>query len=539
MNIKNLFAFFTSASNKEKITHILYNLLLGGLAIWVIFAHTYKLENIPSGLFFDESTIGTDASNVSQTGFEKYGGEFQIFFQTEADSDSPILVYATALMFRLFSISEYNLRLVSAIFFIAAWLLAFGLVTKLFNGNRVIGIYLIIAFGFLPQFFTISRLAFEVIPQLTFTVAAIWGIWSTFHKEELSHKIPASAILAGLMIGISTYTYSTANMLSTLMMVSIWVVYGNKLNLKKLFHLSAAYLIILIPYVIFNITHPNALTSRFRNISFIFEPISLIDKIKILFSNYIAYWSPSFLFLYGDTNLRHSTGISGSITITAGILFAVGLIAIVISIIKSWDRFKLFLLANLLFSPAAAALTSEGTPHTVRSLLLGCYIVLISCYGLNYLLNIINSWKRASLIAIIFVLLIYETISYQLDYFVHYPARSVDAFGSYDLKGALEFAIEENPKEIIVLDNFSGGLENLTFYKYVVHNTTDIPILTAETFTPESGICIVYHRLSGAEEELDKSSIPYTEFRSRNRPDLWETQLGAKPFSGMIKVRCY
>ncbi|MCL4270988.1 MAG: glycosyltransferase family 39 protein [Anaerolineales bacterium] len=539
MNIKNLFTFFTSASNKEKITHILYNLLLGGLAIWVIFAHTYKLDNIPSGLFFDESTIGIDASNVSQTGFEKYGGEFQIFFQTEADSDSPILVYATALMFRLFSISEYNLRLVSAVFFIAAWLLAFGLVTKLFNGNRVIGIYLIIAFGFLPQFFTISRLAFEVIPQLTFTVAAIWGIWSTFHKEDLSHKIPVSAIFAGLMIGISTYTYSTANMLSTLMMVSIWVVYGNKLNLKKLFHLSAAYLIILIPYVIFNIIHPNALTSRFRNISFIFEPISLADKIKILFSNYIAYWSPSFLFLYGDTNLRHSTGISGSITITAGILFAVGLIAIVISIIKSWDRFKLFLLANLLFSPAAAALTSEGTPHTVRSLLLGCYIVLISCYGLTYLFNIINSWKRASLIAIIFVLLIYETISYQLDYFVHYPARSVDAFGSYDLKGALEFAIEENPKEIIVLDNFSGGLENLTFYKYVVHNTTDIPILTAGEFAPESGICIVYHRLSGDEEELDKSSIPYTEFRSRNRPDLWEAQLGAKPFSGMIKVRCY
>src|SRR5690606_34757021 len=122
-----------------------------------------------------------------------------------------------------------------------------------------------------------------------------------------------------------------------------------------------------------------------------------IDKIKILFSNYIAYWSPSFLFLHGDTNLRHSTGISGSITITAGILFAVGLIAIVISIIKSWDRFKLLLLVNLLFSPAAAALTSEGTPHTVRSLLLGCYIVLISCYGLNYLLNIINSWKRTSL----------------------------------------------------------------------------------------------------------------------------------------------
>jgi hypothetical protein len=219
------------------------------------------------------------------------------------------------------------------------------------------------------------------------------------------------------------------------------------------------------------------------------------------------------------------------------ILCLAGLIGIVLR--RDLDKFKLFLILNLLAAPAAAALTSEGTPHTVRGLLLGYYIVLISCYGLKYLLEINNSWIKVPLLVCVFILLLYEVVNYQVDYFIFYPARSVDAFGSYNLRGSLEFAVKKKPKEIILFNNFAGGSENLQFYMQIVDNPNHIPIQSAPVVSPAPGVCVIYRRLSGAEEELDKYSIPYIEFRSRHQPTLLEKQFGAKPFSGIMKTRCY
>ncbi len=527
--------FFNLSSKSSR--QVAYALLFTLLLALVLFAHTFQLDRIPTGLFFDESSIGYNAMTVWQNGVDEHDVRFPIYFESVGDYKNPIYIYAVVPVFAIFGISEYTLRFTSVLFYAASLLLTFLLATKLFHGNKTIQLYLLASFGFLPLFFTISRIAFEVISQLAWVSAVGLCIWMVFHEEGNRRLENFKPLLCGVVLGTFTYTYSTSRLISTVALGVLWLVYFERKNIRKLFLISTAFIVCLNPLAWFTLKFPGAITSRFRGLSYIDAPISLAEKMEIFAHNLATYFSLDFLILHGDDNLRHSTGQGGVIYIVTLILFLIGLAYFLIN--NKFDRFNVFLLSNLIISPLAAALTSEGTPHALRGMLLGYYILLISCYGLKYLLEFSHSRVRAFSIACVSILLLYEVTNYQVDYFFRYPARSVDAMGSYDLKGSLDFAIGENPKEIILFNNFAGGLYNFQFYELVVTNPNQIPMLAAPAVAPMPGACIIYHRLSGAEEELDKYPLEYTEFRSRTRPSELEKQFGAEPFSGVIKARCY
>lgn len=528
-------SIFTQLSSQSKW---FYNILIVTIIVFITFLHTYKLDTIPLGLFFDESTIGVHASNLTQTGLETYDGKIPLFLKSDADYDSPILIYTTAAFFKLFGVSEFTLRLPNVLFFSIALLSTFLLVFKIFGNAKSVLIYFLISFGFLPQFFTLSRLSFEVTSQLAFVSGIFLSIWWTFHQPSNSKTSKyTKAAITGALIGISTYTYSTANLLSALLMASLIIVYFNFKELKIFAILTASCLVMLIPYGIFSLGNPGALTSRFQNISFVYESIPITEKMQIFLENYLSNWSLNFLILRGDENLRHSTGVGGTIFISVFVLFLFGLVMLILS--RKMDKFSFLLFVNLLFAPVASALTSEGNPHTIRTLLMGYFIVLFSCFGFHFLSRL--SIKPAAIFLAIcfYITLGYEVYKYQFDYFTQYAARSVSDLGSYDFYGTLYSALEENPKEIIFFNNYFGGLDNLIFYSRIVDNPTGIPITSNPMPIPQPGICIIYHREKGAEEELDGYSIPYQEFGSRYRPSELEKRLGVTPFFGVMKSRCY
>lgn len=522
------------------VSRWLYTFFVFFLFFVVIFLHAYKLSSIPLGLFFDESTIGIQADNLSQKGLEAYGGKFPLFFKSDSDYDSPILIYSTAAVFRIFGASEYALRLPNVIFFFTALFLTFWLVTRLFGESWVVWLYFIAAFGFLPQFFTISRLSFEAISQLACMAGVCFCTWWTFQQSDLHFPGILKAALCGLLIGVSVYTYSTASLLSAVFMLSLLVIYFNKKNLYKLFTLLVVCLATLIPYAVFSLKNPGALTSRFKSISFLYEPLPLLEKSRIFLSNYFSFWSLDFLIKHGDTNLRHSTGVGGVVFVAVFILFAIGVFYFFLKLArKSVDKFNLLLIINLFATPLASAITSEGNPHSVRAILLGYFIVLLSCYGIQRVLNMGNKVFRAVFLVLILAFLGSEVYRYQFDYFMRYPSRSVDAIGSYDFYGAIEFAIEQSPEEIVLFDNTPGIRDNFLFYGRIVDNPRSIPMRTNLSPVPKPGLCIIYRRQSGAEETLEKYSLPYDQFTSKYRPSVREKYYGAEAFFGVMNVRCY
>ena len=499
---------------KRSSQHLIFFLLL----LPILTAHTLSLAEIPAGLYLDESSIGFNAVSLMETGRDEHGALLPIYPKSVGDYKNPIFIYASAVVLKVLGISEFNLRFTSVIFYLCALTLTLLLTKRLFEDNPIIRLYTLVAFGFLPMFFTISRIAFEVITQLAWTSASLLLIWMVFHWSSAKRET-LNALICGFVLGTATYTYSTGRLLSFLGLGVLWVVYLKRLSFKKLSLVTATFLGALIPFFVFSIRNPGAITSRFSTLSYWSEELSLADKFVIFFQNYLTYFSPRFLLFQGDSNLRHSTGFGGIIFASVFLLAMIGIMGIVIK--KKFDRFNIFLFISLLLSPVAAALTSEGTPHALRSMTLGYYIFLFSCYGVGEFLSIENRRTRSLALTGIALLLLVEIAAYQTDYFLAYPARSVPAMGCQGFQSSLQFAIDKHPSKIIFLSKPREMYANMQFYSLLVDNPEDIPLAWDNRVKPKPNQCILYHIQN--ERELAPYPDPYEEFDSR----------------GVIKARCY
>ncbi len=531
-----------------------YNVMVAVLLVGVIVARLLQLTDIPAGLYADETSIGYNAALIAETGIDEHGTSFPTYFRAFGEYKNPIYMYATALMFKLFGISAFNLRVTSVLFYLLALLLTLVLVTKVFNHNKAVELYALAGLGFLPVFFMLSRISFEVISQLTWVAAANLCIWTLFNRPNSQLNVQSNsrleqrviqptdwfqAAICGLILGTSIYTYSTARLLSFLMLVLLWVIYFKRDYLQRLLVITATFALALIPYIIFTLTHPGATTERFLSISYIDDPIPFIEKAQIFVRVIFKYWSPKFLVVSGDANLRHATGHGGIVFYATLGLFLVGVASLIWR--RQITRFHLFLLANLLLSPLAAVITSAGAPHALRSLLMGYYLWLMSCYGIAFLAQINNRRWSKWLMGGAALLLMVEIVSYQADYFIFYPPKSVEAMESFDVQSALQAAIDQHPQKIIFINEPRTSYANLAFYAYLVNNPQAIPMTTAVAPVPAANSCLVYHQ--GNQAALDAVE-PAANWAVVEQETLWQPSpvaalLGVKPVEGIMKVRCY
>ena len=176
---------------------------------------------------------------------------------------------------------------------------------------------------------------------------------------------------------------------------------------------------------------------------------------------------------------------------------------------------------NLLFSPCAGSLTT-GKTNALRSLLVGLYILVFSCYGLACFLRVKGGMKRGILIGAVFVALLSQVSVYLTDYFTQYEKKSVVWFETYGFKDALVTAIARDPKRIIV-QKAKRAYVCVAFYKNCVSNPRRIPIYLSNA-APENDTCIIYFTQS--KHDLGLSEYPY-KFEASGSGDE------------MVRVRCY
>lgn len=497
--------------------------------------HLFRLADIPTGLYLDETSIGYNAALIAKGGADEHNISLPIYFKAFGEYKNPIYIYASALIFRLFGISEFNLRLTSFFFFAVAFALHALLVSTLFSGKKTILAYALLSFGLLPIVFVLSRISFELISQLTWVTAINLLTWIVFHVNNNNKPKMLQSLLLGLALGTSIYTYSTSRLLSLLSLGFLWLIYFKPENLRRLLVISLAFIAGLGPYILFSINNPGELTKRFSEVSYIDDSLSPIKKILIFGRNLSEYWSLDFLAVHGDSNLRHSTGYGGIVFLAVFILFLIGIINILNK--RRIGRFDCFLLLNLLASPLAAALTSEGTPHALRSFLLAYYIVLISCYGVAFILDIPSRRLKRIMTISIATLLTIEIIGYLLHYFLIYASASIEEMGSFNLASSLQTAINRRPKQIIFINNPYKSYANLKFYQFIISNPDKIPLVISQDPTPTLGSCVVYHRKD--EGKLSKFQAPFNDFESAASSNALQRMVTKKPAQGVMKVRCY
>src|SRR2546425_1156324 len=108
-----------------------------------------------------------------------------------------------------------------------------------------------------------------------------------------------------------------------------------------------------------------ALTQRLQGIAVWNDHPAATVLVGRVFRNYLDYVGPSFLFLHGDPNLRHHTGVGGVLPIAMAPLIAAGLY----TALHRWrgDRALRALLLIFATYPVAAVLTAERM-HATRAL---------------------------------------------------------------------------------------------------------------------------------------------------------------------------
>ena len=499
----------------EFTTKYWFTILQLVLVIVIIFSHLYKLDSVPQGLYLDESSIGVNAAAIANSGTDEFGTTLPLYFKAFGEYKNPVYIYTTAIVFKTAGISYFTLRFSSFIYFILALLFVYLLVDKMFKGNQWLKIYTLIGFGFLPHYFNISRVSFEVITQLAFTAFSLLMIFKVFHEKTRVYNIKflnwinkplMQSALLGLSIGFTIYTYSTARALSFLFLASIVVFYFKKENIKKLLTIIAFFTVALIPWVAFVFSNPQALTNRLTEISYISSTkLSLNDKVETFNTEYNKYFTTDFLVSKGDPNHRHTSGYDGLVYIPILILFFYGLFYLAVNPQISNKRFNLLLLANIFLSTIPAALTDESSPHSLRSLLLSLFIFLISCYGLYYTLKLD---KKRVLAGLFIAFLVLESGLYLNDYFTKYPEKSKLVMGSYGLKPALEIASTQSNSKIVISTTIRQGKTLVDFEKLIIPNGQKINIEIGES-KPVQNTCLVFH--PDDLKVLNQSQIPYKE----------------------------
>lgn len=484
-------------------------LLIGVLAV-VIFFHSWQLGDIPRGLFIDEASIGYNAALISEEGRDEHGVFMPIYFRAYGEYKNPIYIYSAAIVFKVLGLSEFTLRFTSFLFFLL-FLVGFCFLIKDWLGaDWRIQLFALIAAGFLPWFFDVSRIAFEAISQVTVWTLALLFIYRSFYRDGPKYY----PILAGLAMGLSIYAYSTSRFLTPLFLFTVILFFGKKYT-RKTFIIVATAIIVMLPFAYFYINNPEALTWRFKFITYIYDQdLSLWEKIKLFLGYYKEYFSPNYLLLEGDKILRHHSGPLGELSFVVFISAMVGIIFEVVSLIKRRISFATFLLVNMVFAPVAAALTNEI--HVLRSLILGLYFLAFSVYGAYLLLDFkkIGSWAFKILICF----LILQSYLYVGNYFVKFPSQSVDAFEGYDMRSAIASAISRSPSKIIVSDLNWFSYSQMEFYKKIIYNSEKIPIVHMPPIAaPDT--CLIFSRNDFVRNEqhyrMDEFEIPDSFFKLR------------------------
>jgi 4-amino-4-deoxy-L-arabinose transferase-like glycosyltransferase len=497
---------------------------LSGAAIACAFAvllalvagvHLARLDEVPRGLFVDESSIGLNAATVAESGEDEHGVSFPVFFRAFGEYKNPLYIYTAAGIFRLAGVSVWALRLTSFLFFALLLGGVACLVRRLFPGSRATMLYALAAAGCLPWFFTVSRIAFEAISQ---PAVVIWMLCLCYAVYETELPRPWLAFACGLLIGLSFYTYSTARLLTPCFAAALLAAYASRRFWCRHAAVLAGAGLALIPYVVFSLQHPGALTHRFRRLTYLFdESLTPGRKIATFFASYAIYWSPRYLLVEGDFNRRNSTGHAGELYLVVfalALLGAAGLArrgaaGIARRGAAGKGRFVALLAANLVMAPVAAALTS-GT-SALRSLLVGLYLVVFSCFGFALLAGTSNVARRRAALAAVALALAFESGRYLTDYFGPYVEESVWAFKSWDFRGVLITALAQRPSRIEVAQQANQPYAHLEFYRRTLPHPPPIPMEMAAARWPSAapGLCLIYFNPEAAfpDEDLYPSRV--------------------------------
>lgn len=402
---------FGMVNNKTSI--ILFSILL--LAAILRF---WQLDKYPPGLYPDEAVNGVNALQVLDS------ADFKVFF-TENNGREGLFINLQALSVQLFGATPWALRAVSAFIGTLTVLIFYLLLKELQNNIRNQTIfenrYFALAGAFLltvnSWHIHFSHLGFRAI-----TLPFLLCLAVLFLLRGIRTRHTKEFIISGFWWGLGFYSYIGFRLAPLLGLIIftfdslLWFL-RRTISLKK-FVIQYVLLGITIiatatPLIGYFITHTQDILSRSA-------PISVFVAENPLIQLLISAAQTALMFNFiGDWNWRHNVAGAPILTYITGLLFIMGVLAVLkISLRmlkqKSFsDLFPLIIIGGwFIVMLMPAFLTREGMPHALRSIGAIPAVIIFATVGLMWLWKILN--EKFSLnhrVSLLLLLIIIAAIS--------------------------------------------------------------------------------------------------------------------------------
>lgn len=427
---------YGSAANTVKKI-VIISIIVGGLLIRIV-----NLSNNPVGFFCDEASFGYNAYILLLHGTDEYGQHLPLFFRSYGEYKSPVQMYTTVPFVALFGLNEFATRLPSAMLgtltIFALYLTVKELCRSLplFQKNqKCLALTASFLLAISPWHIHFSRIAFEMMPFVLFTTLSFY----TALKGRSTFTI--------LFLTLAAYSYFPARIFVPLFSIGIFRLLLQKKGFQKTFITGLAYILFCLPLIQHMVWGPGM--ERFKQVSiFQNKEMSAEEKYKHIFDNYVAHFSPAFLFTKGDIDYpgqfitRHSVRGMGELYLwqVPFILAGTGYMLYVVINKRQW---KLFLIVFwLLLYPLGSAFTNDAGPQATRSIIGVVPFQIVTAFGIGFCFAGISKFvhqmrlgtkavalAQSSYVIALTAVVVTSFTQYLFLYFHEYPLYSADFWG--------------------------------------------------------------------------------------------------------------
>ena len=396
----------------------------------------YRVTEDPPSLNWDEASIGYNAYSILKTGKDEWNQPFPVHFKSYGEYKLPVQIYASIPGIYFFGLNELGVRITPVIYGTLAVLLMFFLGKALFE-SELAGLVAAFLLGISPWHIQLTRASFESSFATFWVVLGIWFLVKGFKKERWF-------IFSMIPFAISVFTYNTTRIFTPMFLFVTLIIYRKKLiESKKIILISlVVFTILLIPlapylfsgersarYKLVSITDDPGLIPRInenRGNTHLPQPLPRLIHNKVTYvafyftKNYLAHFTPQFLFISGAPHKQHHVQNIGELYIFQAPFLLAGLFAL----FYLKNRFKGLLLSWLFLAFIPVALTQDSIPHALRTAIATPFYQLICGLGFVFSLRWFKRFSKILKITVVIILIIAvigQFAYYLYQYYKIYP----------------------------------------------------------------------------------------------------------------------
>lgn len=393
-------------------------ILLLAVCLASFFLLSYRITEVPPGINGDEAGIGYNAALISKNLIDENGNFLPLFvFAKSSDWKQPVTVYSTAVVFRLFGISYFNLRITSVLLILISIIILYFISLIAFDWNFFLISSLLLVTT--PIILIQSHLGLENIAPLPFVL--FWLLMLLVYDKS---KKSMYLIFAGTGLGIALFSYLGMRLIAPVLVLTTFVYIKKSLKNLGLFLIGLTPFVLLLIFAHFR--YPGAIFGNYNG--------AALTAYDFLY-RYLSTFDLSFLFFNGDTTPYHSTGYYGMLLLPSLPLFLYG----VYRAFRRPDKFLNMLLISFFASPIFFGFVPDIHRASRLIAILPFYLILA---GVGFM-------KLGNYLKLLFVILIFATfVSFGYDYWFLYPKRVINDFSPSVnvLQDVLKKGIDRNYK---------------------------------------------------------------------------------------------